>query len=211
MISSSSAFAHGVRPDEGAVHVWYCYTPFRYAWYREYWGVEADIVHPPVELHRFSPGTPGDHLLFVGELVRHKQVEVALEAEREARTPIRIVGGGTDEARLRAEYATSAEFLGRVGAPAGGHHRWRARRALALTRAPGFRRGALTLTGRVSVGSRSTTDPDPTLAAQGWRVGALGGSRTPRGTRAPCAVDDGRSAPLSAATRIRGLACVPGA
>lgn len=163
VISSSSAFAHGVQPDEGAVHVCYCYTPFRYAWYeqeagimqapraarpvvrrtlqriqrwdhrqaqrgtryvaisrlsqeriRRYWGVEADIVHPPVELERFAPATPGDHLLFVGELVRHKHVEVALQAAREARVPIKIVGGGADEARLRAQYDATAEFLGRV-------------------------------------------------------------------------------------------------
>jgi glycosyltransferase involved in cell wall biosynthesis len=33
IISSSSAFAHGVRPHEDAVHVCYCYTPFRYAWH----------------------------------------------------------------------------------------------------------------------------------------------------------------------------------
>ncbi len=163
IVSSSSAFAHGVRPDPGAVHVCYCHAPFRYAWneretgvaqapriarpvvrhvlqriqrwdrdaaqdgthyvanghltqerIRRFWGIEADIVHPPVELHRFSPGTPGEHLLFVGELVRHKQVEVALQAARDARVPIRIVGGGADEARLRARYGNGAEFLGRV-------------------------------------------------------------------------------------------------
>lgn len=39
VISSSSAFAHGVRPDEGAVHVCYCYTPFRYAWYEQGTGI----------------------------------------------------------------------------------------------------------------------------------------------------------------------------
>jgi glycosyltransferase involved in cell wall biosynthesis len=33
VISSSSAFAHGVRPDADALHVCYCYTPFRYAWF----------------------------------------------------------------------------------------------------------------------------------------------------------------------------------
>ena len=32
VISSSSAFAHGVRPAAGAVHVCYCHSPFRYAW-----------------------------------------------------------------------------------------------------------------------------------------------------------------------------------
>jgi len=32
VISSSSAWAHGVRVDPGAVHVCYCHNPFRYAW-----------------------------------------------------------------------------------------------------------------------------------------------------------------------------------
>jgi glycosyltransferase involved in cell wall biosynthesis len=33
IVSSSSAFAHGVKPRAGAVHICYCYTPFRYAWH----------------------------------------------------------------------------------------------------------------------------------------------------------------------------------
>ena len=33
VLSSSSAFAHGVRPREDATHVCYCHTPFRYAWH----------------------------------------------------------------------------------------------------------------------------------------------------------------------------------
>jgi glycosyltransferase involved in cell wall biosynthesis len=33
VLSSSSAFAHGVQAPAGAVHLCYCYTPFRYAWY----------------------------------------------------------------------------------------------------------------------------------------------------------------------------------
>src|SRR6476661_9658352 len=32
VISSSSAWAHGVRVDPDAVHVCYCHNPFRYAW-----------------------------------------------------------------------------------------------------------------------------------------------------------------------------------
>lgn len=163
VLSSSSAFAHGVCPDPGAVHVCYCYTPFRYAWYesevgeaqaprllrplvrrslkrirawdlraaqrdthyvaisklsqeriRRYWGREAPIVHPPVELDRFAPADAEDFFLVVGELVRHKQVEVALDAAREARVPIKVVGGGADEKRLRAEHGDHAEFLGRL-------------------------------------------------------------------------------------------------
>jgi glycosyltransferase involved in cell wall biosynthesis len=33
VVSSSTAFAHGIRPRKGAVHVCYCHSPFRYAWH----------------------------------------------------------------------------------------------------------------------------------------------------------------------------------
>jgi glycosyltransferase involved in cell wall biosynthesis len=45
VVSSSSAFAHGVRPREDAVHVSYCHTPFRYAWY-EHQRALADVSPP---------------------------------------------------------------------------------------------------------------------------------------------------------------------
>jgi glycosyltransferase involved in cell wall biosynthesis len=35
VLSSSSAFAHGLRVPEGAAHVCYCHAPFRYAWYEQ--------------------------------------------------------------------------------------------------------------------------------------------------------------------------------
>ncbi len=162
LLSSSSAFAHGVRAPAGAVHVCYCHAPFRYAWYeqaralaetpralrpllrlqlrwmrrwdlaashrvdsyianseltrdriRRFYGRDAPIIHPPVDTQRFTPGTPGDSLLVVSEIVRHKRVQVALEAARRADAPIRIVGAGPDYAALSAAYP-EAEFLGRA-------------------------------------------------------------------------------------------------
>jgi glycosyltransferase involved in cell wall biosynthesis len=162
VVSSSSAFAHGLAVPPGAVHVCYCHAPFRYAWYEEaramsetnvllhvplraqlrrmrrwdfaasrrvdsyiansrltrerirrYYGRESTIIHPPVETERFAPGEPGDYLLVVSELVRHKRVHVALEAARRARVPIRIVGSGPDHDALSEAYP-EAEFLGRA-------------------------------------------------------------------------------------------------
>ncbi len=46
VLSSSSAFAHGVRVPEGAVHLCYCYTPFRYAWYEQ----DRALAETPVSL-----------------------------------------------------------------------------------------------------------------------------------------------------------------
>jgi glycosyltransferase involved in cell wall biosynthesis len=163
ILSSSSAFAHGIRVPAGAVHVCYCHAPFRYAWYEQgralaevpatlrwpmraqlaairrwdlaasrrvdvyiansqltreriqrYYGRDAEIIHPPVETHRFAPGTPGESLLVVSEIVRHKRVHVALEAARRAGVPIRVVGSGPDREALSEAYP-EAEFVGRAG------------------------------------------------------------------------------------------------
>jgi glycosyltransferase involved in cell wall biosynthesis len=35
VLSSSSAFAHGVRVPAHAIHICYCHTPFRYVWYEQ--------------------------------------------------------------------------------------------------------------------------------------------------------------------------------
>jgi glycosyltransferase involved in cell wall biosynthesis len=36
VVSSSSAFAHGLSVPDGAIHVCYCHAPFRYAWYEQH-------------------------------------------------------------------------------------------------------------------------------------------------------------------------------
>jgi glycosyltransferase involved in cell wall biosynthesis len=81
---------------------------------RRFYDRDAAIVYPPVETHRFAPGTPGEELLLVSEIVRHKRPAVALEAARLARVPIRVAGSGPDFDALRREFP-EADFLGRVG------------------------------------------------------------------------------------------------
>ena len=162
VVSSSSAFAHGIRTGN-AVHVCYCHSPFRYAWFereralgevpralrlplraalrgvrardvqiarritryvansrlcqeriRRFWGRDADIVHPPVDVDRFSPGEPEDFLLFVGEVVRHKRLPLALDAADRAGRRVVVVGDGPALSELRARYEGKHEFLGRL-------------------------------------------------------------------------------------------------
>jgi glycosyltransferase involved in cell wall biosynthesis len=79
------------------------------------YGREADVLHPPVEVDRFAPGEPEDYFLFVGELVAHKRVEVALEAARIAGRPMVVVGDGPELRRLRSRYEGVARFSGRIG------------------------------------------------------------------------------------------------
>ena len=163
VVSSSSAFAHGVRTAEGAVHVCYCHTPFRYAWFereralgevpralrpplaatlrhirrrdveiarrvtryvansricqeriRRFWNRDAAVVHPPVDVERFSVGEPEDFFLVVGEVTLHKRMSLALEAAARAGKRVVVVGDGPDLPHLRARYDGTHEFRGRV-------------------------------------------------------------------------------------------------
>ncbi len=56
VISSSSAFAHHVRPNGGTVHVCYCHTPPRFLWkVDEYFhdlGAQRRLLAPALALHR---------------------------------------------------------------------------------------------------------------------------------------------------------------
>jgi glycosyltransferase involved in cell wall biosynthesis len=163
VISSSSAWAHGVIADPGAVHVCYCHNPFRYAWtereatlrarnplvrpalrvllnrwrqwdwiaaqrvdryvansrltatrVRRYFGREATVLYPPVEIGRFTPAVPGDHYMVLAELMAHKRIDVAVRAFSMLRRPLVVVGDGPELRRLRRIAGPTVRFTGRV-------------------------------------------------------------------------------------------------
>ncbi|MDX6697499.1 MAG: hypothetical protein QOE65_896 [Solirubrobacteraceae bacterium] len=163
VVSSSSAWAHGVIADEDAVHLCYCYNPFRYAWnereatldarnplaraglrlvfnrWRQwdwiaaqrvdryiaisdltrrrigrYYGREADVLHPPVDTARFSPGPVGDYYLVVSELMFHKRIEIAVEAFNRLGRRLVVVGDGPEARRLHRLAGPNVHFEGRV-------------------------------------------------------------------------------------------------
>jgi glycosyltransferase involved in cell wall biosynthesis len=163
VVSSSSAWAHGVLVDPGAVHVCYCHNPFRYAWsereatlaarsplvrpalrvllnrwrqwdwiaaqrvdryvsnsvltagrVRRYLGRESTVLHPPVELERFSVGEPGGYYLVLAELMAHKRIDVAVEAFNRLGRPLVVVGDGPEARRLERLAGPTVTFTGRV-------------------------------------------------------------------------------------------------
>jgi glycosyltransferase involved in cell wall biosynthesis len=163
VVSSSSAWAHGVLVDAGAVHVCYCHNPFRYAWsereatlsarnlitrpalrvllsrwrqwdsiaaqrvdtyvansaitaarMRRYFGREAEVLHPPVELGRFAPGPVGAHYLVLAELMPHKRIDVAIRAFNALRAPLVVVGDGPEWRRLRRLAGPTVRLTGRL-------------------------------------------------------------------------------------------------
>jgi glycosyltransferase involved in cell wall biosynthesis len=164
VLSSSSAWAHGVLPSEDAVHVCYCHNPFRYAWnareatlrahgpvvraglgavlqrWRQwdwiaaqrvdryiansettrrriarYFTRDAEVVYPPVEVERFTPGVVGEHYAVLSELMPHKRIELAVQAFTQLRRPLVVIGDGPDARRLQRMAGPTIRFTGRVG------------------------------------------------------------------------------------------------
>ena len=81
---------------------------------RHYWGRDSTIVHPPVDTKRFAPAQPEGYYLLLSELMRHKQIDIAVEAFNRLRLPLVVVGDGPDQRRLRRMAGPTIEFAGRV-------------------------------------------------------------------------------------------------
>jgi glycosyltransferase involved in cell wall biosynthesis len=84
---------------------------------RRYYDRDSVVIPPPVDTAFFTPGDarPGTYDLVVSALAPYKRLELVLEAYRGTGRPVRIVGTGPEEARLRALAPPEATFLGRVG------------------------------------------------------------------------------------------------
>jgi glycosyltransferase involved in cell wall biosynthesis len=164
ILSSSSAFAKGIIPAPGTLHICYCHTPMRFAWrtrdYVEregihglqaillpfalnyvrlwdvsttarvdsfvanshevarriarYYGREAEVIAPPVDLPPYNPQPVGDFYLAGGRLIPYKRIELTVEAFTQLGLPLKIFGDGRDRRRLERLAGPNIEFLGWV-------------------------------------------------------------------------------------------------
>ena len=81
---------------------------------RAFYGRDADVVYPPVDTARFTPGRdePGGFDLVVSALVPYKRVELAVRAYTRLGFPLKVAGRGPDRARLQAEAGPNVAFTG---------------------------------------------------------------------------------------------------
>ncbi|CAN5499497.1 glycosyltransferase [soil metagenome] len=85
---------------------------------RKFYQRDAEVVFPFVEFKDFA-GARGrepkdDFYLMVTAFAPNKRVDLAIAAFNEMKKPLKIIGGGQDEAKLRRMAGPTIEFLGGV-------------------------------------------------------------------------------------------------
>ena len=106
---------------------------------RRYYGRPAAVIPPPVDTDFYTPGPDagGTYDLVVSALVPYKRLDLVLDAYRGSAVPVKIVGTGPEDERLRARAGPEATFLGRVD-DAGLRDLYRGSRAVILPNVEDF-------------------------------------------------------------------------
>lgn len=80
----------------------------------QFWRRDAHVLHPPVQVDRFSWSQPRDDFyLCVCRLVPYKRVDVVVEAFNRLRLPLQVVGDGPERHRLERLAGPTVQILGR--------------------------------------------------------------------------------------------------
>jgi glycosyltransferase involved in cell wall biosynthesis len=78
------------------------------------YGIDAEVVHPPVDTHRFRLRPRGDRLLVVARLLPYKRIDLIIQAANQLGIGLDVVGVGPSLEELRAIAGPSVTFHGRL-------------------------------------------------------------------------------------------------
>ncbi len=83
---------------------------------KKYYSRLAEVIYPPVDTNFYRPSTEPkkDYFLMVGRLLAYKKFDMAIEAFNKLGFPLKIVGEGPEEKRLKKKAHANIEFLGRL-------------------------------------------------------------------------------------------------
>ena len=131
IISSSHALAKGVLTSPEQLHISYIHTPMRYAWDQmhtylqrsllskfgfeiplRYWGLESEVIHPPVDIKRFNCNESRDNFyISVNRLVPNKRIDLLIKAFNKLNLPLIIIGDGPERLKLEKISKPNIKFL----------------------------------------------------------------------------------------------------
>lgn len=81
----------------------------------KYYRSRAEVIHPPVETDNYQIVPKiDDYFLMVGRLLPYKRFDIAIEAFNHLKLPLKIIGEGPEEKRLKKIAGDNIEFLGHL-------------------------------------------------------------------------------------------------
>ena len=90
---------------------------------KKYYNREAEVVYPPVDIDKWQIAKSqkgketkkdSDYFLVVSRLVAYKRIDLVIEAFNKLGLPLKIVGTGSQESRLKKMAGSNIEFLGQL-------------------------------------------------------------------------------------------------
>lgn len=83
---------------------------------KKYYGRPSTVIHPPVDIERFTPPPKTEREGFVlwGRHVPYKRFDIAIAACNQLKIPLTVIGSGPDTERLKKLAGSTVKFTGRV-------------------------------------------------------------------------------------------------
>ena len=84
---------------------------------KRYYGLDSEVIHPPVDLKQFSPGhqdNSGTYYLSISQLVPYKNLQLAIKAFNELGLTYIVAGTGPEYKNLKKISKKNIIFLGRI-------------------------------------------------------------------------------------------------
>jgi len=83
---------------------------------KKYYRKEATIIHPPCDTDDLKPGSKqGDYFLAMSRLIPYKKIDLIVEAFNNLKLPLKVIGTGPEEQKLKKLAKKNVELLGYVG------------------------------------------------------------------------------------------------
>lgn len=82
---------------------------------KKYYKRDSLVINPPINFDDFRVGEKTEeYYLMVGRLMAYKRFDIAIKAFNKLKLPLKILGRGPEEKRLKKMAGPTIEFLGRV-------------------------------------------------------------------------------------------------
>ncbi len=82
---------------------------------KKYWGLESEVIHPPVDIKRFNCNKSRDNFyISVNRLVPNKRIDLLIKAFNNLNLPLIIIGDGPERLKLEKISKPNIKFLKKI-------------------------------------------------------------------------------------------------